>query len=190
MEQEGAYQSHDARARGSNRASEGRAGRHPRTRGPGGSLARGGPPGPYAPSRLLLGLILALLFPVLAPAAGFAAVEVAPTVSIASPADGLATNKSRVDVAVRFGAGANPAAGGPTGNVSLITLELNGEEVGRHENPPRVKEGTHVFAVDLSSRPEGAAKLEAFAYQGDPRAGLVGRSGAVSFTVDRTPPEV
>ncbi|MDP9475915.1 MAG: N-acetylmuramoyl-L-alanine amidase, partial [Actinomycetota bacterium] len=190
MEQEGASLSYGARARGYNTALESRAVGHPKTRGLRGLLSRGGPPGPYASLRLLLGLVLALVFPVLAPAAGLAAVEVAPTVAIASPADGLATNKSSVDVAVRFAAGANPAAGGPTGNVSLLTLELNGEEVGRHENPPRVKEDTHVFAVDLSSRPEGEARLVAFAYQGDPKAGLVGRSGAVSVAVDRTPPEV
>ena len=53
--------------------------------------------------------------------------EVAPDVSIISPADGIATAQGEVQVNVAFRANANSAeGGGPTGNVISVVLLLNG----------------------------------------------------------------
>ena len=131
---------------------------------------------------LLIGLLSVIVL---------AQAEVAPDVSIISPADGIATAQGEVQVNVAFRATANSAEEqGPTGNVIIVVLLLNGEEVGRYENPPQVKEGTHTFEVDISGLPDGAVSFEACAYQGNVKGGNVACSPTVSVVVDRTPPEI
>jgi hypothetical protein len=79
---------------------------------------------------------------------------------------------------------------GETGNVSTVVLKRNGAEVGRFDNPSQVKEGTHTFPVSLAAFPEGSATLQAFAFQGDSHAGLVGASNIVHLVVDRAAPAI
>lgn len=142
--------------------------------------------------RVLMGGLV--LFFCLVLSAAFAAGNstVAPTVSITSPQDGFATNQSTLTVTVSFKASANSTgkAQTSTGNVSLLILKINNNEVARFDNPPNIKEGNHTFSVDLSNYPESKAILQAFAYQGNINAGLVGESNIVNITIDRTPPVV
>ena len=126
----------------------------------------------------------AVLAPVVLATAG------GPQVSITSPVDGLATGGDTIQVSVDFRASANSTgkANGPTGNVSTVVLLANGEEVGVHENPPQMKEGTHTFDVDLSSHGDSVIVLQVCAYQGNLRAGNVECSSSTSLVIDRTAP--
>lgn len=135
-----------------------------------------------------LGIALAASLLATGAATGGAA-SPAPTVAIVWPAPAAATSARTIAVDVRFAASANDGAGGPTGNVHTVVLELDGREVGRYANPPRIKAGSHQFTVDLGAF-EGAHVLRAFAYQGSARAGLRGESAPVRLVVDRTPPEL
>jgi uncharacterized repeat protein (TIGR01451 family) len=112
---------------------------------------------------------------------------VEPSVAITSPSSGTQIAGNGVDVTVAFNATANDPQE-PTGNVTLVELTLDGGTVGGFMNPPGTKSGSHTFGVDLSAVAAGEHTLVARAYQGNPGAGHVGTSGAVTITVVRTPP--
>jgi hypothetical protein len=109
-----------------------------------------------------------------------------PFVVIVSPEDNSTTDSDSLAVEVAFKAGAGqPGRGGPGGNVQLITLEVDGAEVGHYNNPPQIKEGIHTFDVDISSYPDGPITLQAHGFQGNERAGLKGSSPPAKITIDR-----
>ena len=123
------------------------------------------------------GAVVALL--VATAIASAAPTQPLPSVQISWPAPGTATNADMLAVDVRFAA---------AGNVQTVTLELDGREVGRAANPPRLKSGSLTFPVPLAAAAEGTHELQAFAFQGSERAGLRGASARVPLLLDRTPP--
>jgi uncharacterized repeat protein (TIGR01451 family) len=117
--------------------------------------------------------------------------DVPPTVAITSPSSGAVLDGTRVDVSVFFRASANDP-NEPTGNVTLVVLDLDGSRVGEYMNPPGTKEGTRSFGVDLSSVPAGGHTFRATAWQGSPAAGHAA-SAEVTVRIerpDRTPPTI
>jgi alpha-tubulin suppressor-like RCC1 family protein/PKD repeat protein len=113
-----------------------------------------------------------------------------PDIAIITPEDNSITDSDSLAVEVQFKAGAGQSSrGGPSGNVQLITLEIDGSEVGHYNNPPHIKEGTHTFDVDISAYPDGPIALQAHGFQGNERAGLKGSSSQAKITIDRSPPE-
>ena len=113
--------------------------------------------------------------------------SVEPSVAITSPSSGAQIEGNGVDVAVSFNGTANDPQE-PTGNVTLVELTLDGSVVGGFTNPPGTKSGSHTFGVDLSGASAGEHTLVARAWQGNPGAGHVGTSAAVTITVVRAPP--
>lgn len=111
--------------------------------------------------------------------------DVAPDVAITSPQDGFVTAAATVDVTVSF-----TAKDGGQGNVQTIILRLSGAEVGRFENPPQNKSGTHTFTVNLSSFGDGVLSFQAEATQGASQGGHVGTSAVVNVTLDRAVPTI
>lgn len=127
----------------------------------------------FAPVGAFLALLVATAIASAAPA------QPLPSVEISWPAPGTATNADMLAVTVRFAA---------AGNVHAVALELDGREVGRAANPPRLKSGSIGFTAPLAGAGEGLHRLQAFAFQGDERAGLRGASARVPLLLDRTPP--
>lgn len=80
--------------------------------------------------------------------------------------------------------------GRPAGNVKRLDLLINHAVVATYDNPPRVKQGTHVFEVDLTPYRNSRYLLEVVAYQGDAGAGLGATRGAVGGWQDDIPPSV
>lgn len=144
---------------------------------------------PWLVSALLSAVVLVtlMLVPLVA-----AQSPVGPDVAVLSPGDGGATNADALNVEVAFRADANSTDGasGPTGNITLVVLLLDGVEAARRYNPADVEEGTHAFTVNRSRLPEGTHTLQALAYQGNERAGLSGESAPVEVLIDRTSPVV
>jgi Ca2+-binding RTX toxin-like protein len=139
---------------------------------------------------LFAGIITALTGVGFAATTVFAGGSIAPFICITSPEDGFTTSPGLLQVEVKFRASANHYKYQPTGNVKLIILKINGEEVARVENPPQEKEGTHVFEVDTSSYPDGEITLQALAFQGSEGAMHVGKSAYVTVVLESAEPEI
>lgn len=90
------------------------------------------------------------------PVAGRADAANPPRVSIVAPASGTATNAAAVTVVVAFHA---------PSNLKTLVLLADGREVGRYENAPSVKDGTHGFRADRSAFGDGRVTLQAVGYQ-------------------------
>jgi hypothetical protein len=130
--------------------------------------------------------VVCLLAAVSVPA-GQAWAQPGPSVRIVAPDDGAMVGGKVLEVSVAFAASAAPGdrSGRPTGSVHTVVLDVDGDEVGRYDNLPQRREGTHTFTIDLSAQADGPVVLQAHAYQGNRRAGLRGSSARVTVTVDR-----
>ncbi|MBI4342102.1 MAG: hypothetical protein HY599_01900, partial [Candidatus Omnitrophica bacterium] len=127
------------------------------------------------------------------PAPNPAAAQVAPEVSIVSPADGTLTNATAVDVTVAFAAAKPHATPRAQGTVIRLELLVDGVVAATVTNPPQAKSGTqHFLAVDLSggTNTGDPVLLTARAYQGDPKAGLFRESAPVAVLVDTRVPVI
>ena len=115
--------------------------------------------------------------------------DVVPLVEIVAPDTGFCTNQSSINIAVWFSA-YKEQNGKSIGNVQTVELLLNGTIIATYQNPPNVKTGGANFPVTLSTLPEGTLSFQAYAYQGNKKAGLKGVSKIVTVTIDRTPPTI
>src|SRR5262245_6834037 len=69
-----------------------------------------------------------------------------PSVRIASPAQGFATNAPALNVDVAF-------SRLPSGQDAELRLYMDHSRVGTYEIPRRARNGTHRFAVNVATRP-------------------------------------